>query len=179
MNRTVDEYSELKISVLSLTGIEDIIALGKKLRKLDHNVQRIISSPLQRTKETANLLSKSFHLLPETNENIREDFFNDGNIDHLKDIYRRFRKAADYALGKDGNSILVSHRLPISLFILIESGKTFEELSQNKKRIRLLNMGECFKAMYRDELFHFEKIVSTSSSKPDLPIMGDEDVIIN
>jgi broad specificity phosphatase PhoE len=147
-------------SVLTVRGIEDIISLSHKIRHLDKEIGIIYASPLKRTQETAQLMSRVMRVNIETREELKEDFFKEGNVDHLKEVFDRFSLVVDEALEFDsGNAIIVSHKFPISLFIAHSNKYSYQEISQDKRHINLLEMGGCFKVSFnKKELIGYESL---------------------
>ncbi len=147
-------------SVLSIMGIESIVTLSHKLRHIDKDIKKIYASPLKRTMETAEILAKILRVDVTVRDNIRENYFKDGNLDHLKDVYMKFRECTDEVLDfKDGNSIIVSHKFPMSLFVARASGFSFKEISEDRRHINLVRMGDCLKLEFNNrDLVKYERI---------------------
>ena len=149
-----------KYSVLTLTGLEDIVELGQKLQKIDKNIETIYTSPYKRTQETASLLSRFTHASIVVRDELQEQYSLDAKVAHFKDIYSKVDLVVNEALdNREGTCIIVSHELPISLYISKASGVTFEEISKDPKHRELLLMGECIHTTFSNkELLHYEKI---------------------
>jgi broad specificity phosphatase PhoE len=146
--------------VLTVRGIEDIISLSHKLRHIDKEIGIIYSSPLQRTQETATLLARVLRVNIETREQIQEDFFKEGNTEHLKEVFDRFNEVINEALDfQEGNAVIVSHKFPISLFVAHSDKYSYEEISEDKRHVNLLKMGACFKITFNKKQFiHYEYV---------------------
>lgn len=150
----VDDY------VLTIKGIEDTIDLAHKLRHEDKNIQMIYSSPYQRTRETAGFLAKVLRTEEiQIRDKVQENHMGDGNIDHLKEVYANFKTVVEEALDyTEGNCIIVSHRMPISLYVSKESGHPYQEIIDNTKYNAVLKMGDCLKLLYnRKSFIKYEK----------------------
>ncbi len=157
--RTYQE-SDLGGTVLTVKGIEDIIALAHKLRHDDRDIKMIYSSPYQRATETAQLLAKILRADIEIRDNIQENHVGAGEKDHLKLVYTKFKETIEEALNySEGNCVLVSHRFPISLFISRESGLSYENIGADKEHTSLIKMGGCFKLLFNGaDMIKYEKI---------------------
>lgn len=151
MDKKDPSQEDKHISILSVTGLETIIKLGKKLREKDHHINRIVYSPLRRTYETALLLKKILHVEMFPAENIVEAFYEEGNIEHLENVYYKFRNTVDDTLDQNEDSIIVSHRLPISLYLRIQLGNPFNTLSKHHELFKLLKMGDCVKCKFNKD----------------------------
>lgn len=133
-----------KKSSLSVTGIEDIVSLGHKIKKKEKFIGRIFTSPYLRAIETAELLAKIFQgSVVELSESISEDKLILPNETHLEESYLKFRECADKALDESSPCIIVSHEFPISVFVSKSAGVSFKEMLENKKHLELVKMGEC------------------------------------
>lgn len=141
-------------NVLTVKGIEDIIKLAHKLRHLDKNIGIIYSSPIERTVETAKLLAKTFRVDIQIREQIKEDYYQEGDVNHLKDVYDKFQEIVDEALDYQyGNAIIVSHKFPISLYIAHSGKFSYEDISNDKRHVNLIDMGRCFKVSFNKKDF--------------------------
>lgn len=141
-------------TVLTIRGIEDIITLSHKLRHIDKEIGLIYASPLKRTQETAQLLARAMRVNIETRDELKEDFFREGNVNHLKEVFDRFNLVVDEALEfEEGNAVIVSHKFPISLFIAHSNKYSYEEISNDKRHVNMLDMGGCFKVTFNKKAF--------------------------
>ena len=147
-------------TVLTIEGIEDIIKLAHKLRHDDRDIKMVYSSPFQRTTETAQLLAKVLRTEVEIRDGIQENYIGGGVEDHLKNVYTGFKSVVEEALGySEGNCILVSHRLPISLYISKESGVSYKDIAADKKHSAMIKMGGCYKLLFnRNAFIKYEKV---------------------
>ena len=140
--------------VLTVMGIEDIIEVAHKIRREDKSIKHLFSSPYKRALESADLISKIFYLDVKVEENLKEEMLEFGNTQHLKEVYAHFSNTVNQALEeKDGNSIIVSHRMPISLFLSVGSGVSYEDIAADKKHTTLLKMGEGVKVNFNGGKF--------------------------
>jgi broad specificity phosphatase PhoE len=151
MDRPYNPEDIDKIKVLSLNGLETIINLGKRLRAADHQITKILYSPLRRTYETAIIIKKILHVDMQASEKIVESFFEGGNIPHLKEVYNRFTSAVDNLLDHEETAVIVSHELPIGLYLKVQSGMSYEEISKDKSVLKILKMGDCVKCRLNKE----------------------------
>jgi broad specificity phosphatase PhoE len=115
----------------------------------------IYSSPFQRTRETAHLLAKILRTEEiEIRDKIQENSMRDGNTEHLKSVYSNFKTVVEEALSRaEGNCIIVSHRMPISLYVSRESDHSYQEIADNTKYNAVLKMGDCLKVLYNKKSF--------------------------
>ena len=147
-------------TVLTIEGIEDIVKLAHKIRHDDRDIKKIYASPYQRTMETANILARILRAEVEIRNDIQENYTGDGTEEHLKDVYSKFKRVVEEALDySEGNCILVSHMLPISLYVSKETGVSYQELAENKKHTGMIKMGDCYKLLFNRKTFiKYEKI---------------------
>ena len=147
-------------TVLTIEGIENIIKLAHKLRHDDRDIKRIYSSPYQRTLETSKLLARVLRADIEVRDDIQEQYTGKGTEDHLKEVYTKFKRVVEEALEyTEGNCILVSHMLPISLYVSRESGTPYKEIAENTKHVGMIKMGDCYKLLYnRKDFIKYEKL---------------------
>lgn len=145
--------------MLTISGIEDVIELAHKLRHQDKKISLVYTSPYKRTMETAQLLAKILRTDITLREDVQENYIGDGDEDHLKDVYTRFKNVANEALEYEhGHCLIVSHKFPISLFVSRETGLSYKEISSERKHINLVKMGDCLKLLYnRKSFIKYEK----------------------
>lgn len=146
--------------VLTIEGIEDVINLAHKLKHEDRNIKYIYSSPYQRTKETSQLLAKTLRIEDiQIRDKLQENYIGGGDQEHLKHVFNDFREIVEEALDNtEGNSIIVSHRMPISVYASRESGISYENIAKEKKHYALVKMGDCLKLLYnRKSFIKYEK----------------------
>lgn len=157
--RTYQE-TDLGGTVLTVKGIEDIIALAHKLRHDDRDIKMIYSSPYQRTIETAQLLAKILRADIDIRDNIQENHVGAAEENHLKTVYTKFKETVEEALNySEGNCILVSHRFPISLYISKQTGLSYEEIGADKEHTSMIKMGGCYKLLFNGtSMIKHEKI---------------------
>ena len=153
------EKGERGGTVLTIRGIEDIIGLAHKLRHEDRNIKQIYSSPYQRTKETADLLAKILRNEVVLREKVQENYMGKGEEGHLKEMFSNFKDVVDEALNySEGRCIIVSHKLPISLYVSRELGVAYKEIPSDRKHVNLVKMGDCLKLLYnRKSFIKYEK----------------------
>jgi len=146
-------------TVLTVRGIEDIIELAHKLRHEDRNIKMIYASPYKRTLETADLLIKILRTDIILREGIQENYLGEGKEDHLKDVYLKFKGVVEEALDyPEGHCVIVSHKLPISLFVSRETGVSYKDIAADRNHINLVKMGDCLKLLYnRKSFIKYEK----------------------
>lgn len=152
--------NKFKGRVLTVQGIEDIIELAHKLRHEDKNIKYMYSSPYQRTVETSKLLAKVLRTEEiQIRDKIQENNMGSGQETHLRQVFADFKEVVEEALDNtDGNSIIVSHRMPISLYVSRESGISYQEIAENSKYNALVKMGDCLKLLYnRKSFIKYEK----------------------
>ncbi|OGC46443.1 hypothetical protein A2V49_02835 [candidate division WWE3 bacterium RBG_19FT_COMBO_34_6] len=146
----IDETQQISLSV---TGIEEILELAHKLKSLDPEIKNIFTSPYIRTMESAKLFSKVFGIEVVIRDDLMEDQLGEGEIKHLEEVFKRMKRCIDECLARDGNTIIISHRFPISLFINRQSGLKYEDIVKNKHKLTLLKTAECLKITYTDGKF--------------------------
>ena len=148
------EKGEKGGTVLTIRGVEDVIELAHKLRHEDKNIKMIYTSPYKRTMETAELLTKILRTDIALREGAQENYMGDGDDDHLKNVYLKFRNVIEEALDyPDGNSIIVSHRFPISLYVSHETGLSFKDIVLNRDHTNIVKMGDCLKLLFNGKAF--------------------------
>ena len=148
------EKGEKGGTVLTIRGIEEVIKLAHKLRHHDRNIKIIYASPYKRTLETADLFTKILRTDIVLREGVQENYLGDGNEEHLKKVYFKFKDVVEEALDyPEGHSIVVSHKFPISLFVSRESGLSYKDITADRKHTNLVRMGDCLKLLYNRKAF--------------------------
>ncbi len=157
--RKATDKSE-KDGPLTLQGLEDIVELAHKIKEVDKSINHIYTSPFQRTRETADLLARVINRYATIRENLHEQHTQNNTREHYEEIYKEFNRVVEEALeNNDGNSIIVSHDLPISLYVSLKTGHTYEEIIKNNKLLDILLESDCIKTIYNGkEFIKYERI---------------------
>lgn len=136
--------------VLTLVGLEDIITLARKIEKEPNEIHTIYTSPFKRTKESSALLARVLKKTVIENDLLQERLKEDNSVEHYQYIFSEYDKAIREILKNDGEAnIIVSHKLPISLYLSIKSGVTYEEVTADYAHIDKIKMGHCIKATFK------------------------------
>ena len=146
---------------LTIMGVESIVDLAKKLKKQKDKIWTIYTSPVKRTLETAQILSKILSKDIAVRDGLQEQHSAENTIEHYQNIYQQFEDVVYEALLRDDDvtNVIVSHELPISLFLSIKSGVSFEEIVADYSHLELLNMGDCIKAEFNGkDLLKYQRI---------------------
>jgi broad specificity phosphatase PhoE len=148
--RKKEDNSEID-GPLTLMGIEKIVEVTHKIMEIDDNVQHIYTSPYTRARETANLMKRILKKPISVREKLHERHVSENTIEHFKKIFAEFELIVKEALATEaGTTIVVSHDLPLSLYISIMTGITYETITQDYSHLDLFKMGECIKADFEN-----------------------------
>jgi len=160
---------------LSPSGRSKANKLGNYFKK--KNIFAIYTSPLLRTKETADIIGKIIGIKPKINnllievrnafqgykisylhKNVKDVYSDPFFISHggetVNEIYDRMKKAVDFYLkkNKDKNIILVSHGDPIMAYYAFNKGKKVikEKTFSSLVKPRYIPKGGVIKATFKD-----------------------------
>lgn len=131
---------------LSVSGIAETTKLAENL--IYSGIEKIYSSPYLRTIQTAAILARVLNINYDTDERFKETT-HATSIVKLEKIYKDFKQGATEILSEHEVALIVSHELPLSLFLSKERGIPYiQMLTDYSHYLRKIETGECLLASF-------------------------------